>query len=308
LLACFRAGDFQQASDRLHLLTPMMTRVLRHDWRWAVQNLKLVFGPNLTSPERKRLATLAFEHHLSSYLEGLRHTDLEVEFHQEKRLLESHAEGRGVILCGVHLGSWESVLHHGVKAGLPIVGVYRLAFNPRSNQIFQKIRSAYRIEWIASKDVEGICNALRSGKIVALMTDLNTLSGGTVADFLGVSATCPSGPARLALLQNVPIVPAIAVRTGAGHVRAHFEPAIRPPKSDHSSEQISPLTRQINAAFEPWIQEYAEQYNWLHPRWRNRPDGSRWSLQMNDAELYQQRTSPFLAVSDRVRRLLNPKS
>jgi NADPH:quinone reductase-like Zn-dependent oxidoreductase/lauroyl/myristoyl acyltransferase/NADP-dependent 3-hydroxy acid dehydrogenase YdfG len=304
LLACFRGGDFQRARNRLQLITPVMTRVLRHDWQWAVQNLKLIFGPNLTNAGRERLATLAFEHHLSSYLEGLRHKDLEVAFHHPERLFENHAEGRGVILCGVHLGSWESVLHHGAQAGLPIVGVYRRALNPRSDRVFQEIRSAYGIEWIVSKDVEAITRALRAGKIVGLMTDLNTTAGGTVADFLGVPATCPAGPARLALLQNAPILPAVAIRTGAGRISVHFEPAIRPPQNDHSDEEVRQLTRRMNAAFEPWILEYAEQYNWLHPRWRNRPDGHRWRLQMSDAELWHERTSPFPAVSERVRRLL----
>ena len=304
LLACFRAGDFSQASKRLHLLTPVMTKVLRHDWRWAVQNLKLIFGPNLTTDQRQRLAMLAFEHHLSSYLEGLRHTDLKVEFHQAERILGLHAEGRGVILCGVHLGSWESVLHHGASAGLPIVGVYRRAFNPHSDRVFQEIRSAYGIEWIVSQDVEAISSALRAGKIVGLMTDLNTLSGGTVADFLGLPATCPAGPARLAMLHQVPIVPAVAVRTGEGRICAHFEPPIRPQPGPSSDAAVAQLTRRINAAFEPWILEYAEQYNWLHPRWRARPDGTRWTLEMSEADLARERTSPYVQVTDRVRRLL----
>ncbi len=307
LLACFRAGDFQLARKRLRLFTPVLTKVLRHDWQWAVQNLKLVFGPNLASEERQRLAMLSFEHHLSSYLEGLRHTDLKVEFHQAERILETHAEGRGVILCGVHLGSWESPLHHGASAGLPVVGVYRRALNPHSDRIFQEIRSAYGIEWIVSKDVEAISRALRAGKIVGLMTDLNTLSGGTVADFLGVPATCPSGPARLAILQGVPIVPAVAVRTGTAHICAHFEAPIRPVQAaTYSEAAIAQLTRRINAAFEPWILEYAEQYNWLHPRWRARPDGSRWTLAMTEADFARERTSPYLPVADRVRRLLAP--
>ena len=164
LLACFRAGDFQQAKKRLRLLTPALTKVLRHDWRWAVQNLELTFGPNLTSEERHRLAMLAFEHHLSSYLEGLRYTDLEVEFRHVERILEVHAEGRGVILCGVHLGSWESALHYGASVRLPVVGVYRRAFNPHSDRIFQEIRSAYGIEWIVSKEVEAISAPCRRGR------------------------------------------------------------------------------------------------------------------------------------------------
>lgn len=302
--AVFRRIDIQRARAYVRLLTPLATTVFRHDWKWAVGNLKLVFGPNLSDAERTQLVRLAFEHHMSSYLEGLRHADVAVEFEHHERLVQSHAQGRGVILCGVHLGSWESVLPHAARVGLPVVGVYRRAFNPLSDRVFQETRSDYRIEWIASDDADAIVSALRDGKIVGLMTDLNTISGGTVADFLGIPATCPSGPARLAVLHGAPIVPAVAIRAGPGRVTVRFEPPIIPEKSDSPAQ----ITRAINAIFEPSVLEYAEQYNWMHPRWRNRPDGRRWNLRLSDAEFAQERTAPFLAVPERVRQLLNPIS
>lgn len=307
-LAYFERGDFQRAQRHLTVGARVLRLVLRHDWHWALKNLKLIFGPNLSERERVRLAALAFEHHLNSYLEGLRHADVSVEFHHHERLLEAHAAGRGVILCGVHLGSWESVLHDGPQAGLPIVGVYRRALNPLSNAVFQEIRSRYRIEWIASEDVAGIVQALRAGKIVGLMTDLNTPAGGTVADFLGLPVTCPAGPARLALMHHAPLLPAVAVRTGTGRVSVHFEAAIEPPHSGSFDADTRQLTARINQAFEPWVLEYAEQYNWLHPRWRNRPDGRRWSNDVSEAEMCRERTAPFMPVSERVRRLIAPLS
>ncbi len=299
LQTVFSRADFSRAQAYLRMLTPVATTVFRPDWNWAVRNLKLVFGPNLSDAERARLVRLAFQHHLSSYLEGLRHADVAAEFEHHERLFQSHARGRGVILCGVHLGSWESVLPHAARAGLPVVGVYRRAFNPLSDRVFQEIRAAYGIEWIDSSDVEAISNAVRAGKIIGLMTDLNTPAGGLVADFLGLAATCPSGPARLAVLHGAPVIPAVAIRSGAGRVAVRFEPPILPVQG----ESLPDLTRRINAVFEPWVIEYAEQYNWMHPRWRNRPDGRRWSLRLSDAEMAEERTAPFLTVPERVRKL-----
>lgn len=305
-IAYLRRGDYPQACRRMRLLARWARTVLRSDWRWAQQNLKLVFGPNLTESQRQRLATLAFENHFISYLEGLRQADVTFEFHQAERLLDARSAGRGVILCGVHLGSWEPGLSLGSREGLPIAALYRRAFNPLSDRVFQAIRASYDVEWILSSNVGAAFEALRSGKILGLMTDLNVTTGGTVADFLGVPARCPSGPARLALMQGAPIVPGVAIRSGSGKLDVHFEPAIVPPANEDSEEQVRGLTRRINAAFEPWILEYAEQYNWLHPRWRCRPDGREWTTGMGEGVLRKERTAPFLAVPERVRRLIEP--
>ena len=302
--AYLRRGDHASASRRVRRLARLAPGVLRSDWRWALLNLRLVFGPNLTDAERRALARLAFDHHLSSYMEGLRHAEVDLDYHHPERLFNAHAVGRGVILCGVHLGSWEAGLGRGAAASLPMAVVYRRAHNPLTDRLFQDVRASYPgVQWILSSDVDAVTGALRAGKVVALMTDLNTLSGGTVADFLGVPATCPSGPARLALLLGAPIVPAVAIRSAPGKASVHFEPVILPPDGAPVDGQVPRLTGRINAAFEPWILEYAEQYNWLHPRWRMRPDGRTLGLESGDA-LVRERTSPFLAVSERVRRLL----
>ena len=304
MLAYFQTGRFERAQNHLRVVSRLLPSVLRHDWHWALQNLRLVFGPNLTEAARVRLATLAFEHHLNSYLEGLRHDEVEVELRDYERLLDAYHQKRGVILCGVHLGSWESVLHEGPLAGLPLVGVYRRALNPFSDEVFQQIRSRYRIQWIESNDVDGIVAALREGKIIGLMTDLNTPTSGVPAEFLGVTAMCPAGPARLAMLFDSPVLPAVAIREGAARVRVQFEPVIQPPRNANLAADVRGFTVRINEAFEPWVLEYAEQYNWLHPRWRNRPNGQRWPNGVSEETLYRSRTAPFLNVPDRVRRLI----
>lgn len=299
-----RCGDYAAACRRMRRLARWARPLLKFNWLWAQQNLRLIFGPNLTAAQRRRLATIAFENHFISYLEGLRHRDVAFDIRGGGNLLNALAAGKGVILCGAHVGSWEPALSLGARQGVPVAVVYRPAQNPWSDRLFQKIRASYEVTWIASADVGAAFEALRSNKVLGLMTDLNVTRGGTVADFLGVPARCPSGPARLALMQQSPIVPAVAIRSSDGPLQVHFEPAIVPPKNEDTEEQVRAITRRINAALEPWVVEYAEQYNWLHPRWRCRPDGRQIALGASDEMLVAERTAPFLDVPDRVRALL----
>jgi KDO2-lipid IV(A) lauroyltransferase len=270
-----------------------------------LKNLQLVFGPALSEQDRRRLAAIAFEQHLLSYVEGLRGSDVAVEVVNSENAVEAYEQGRGVLICGVHLGSWEAGVRWGAETGYPIVGVYRRAHNPLSDREFQKIRAGYRMEWVRSDDLAGIVSTLRDRKIVLMMTDLNTLSGGVAAGFLGVPAMCPAGPALLALEMRCPIVPCLGIREKVGLTKLHIEPQIRFAPTG-STRDVAILTRQINKVFEPWILQYAEQYNWLHPRWRARPDGRMWKRSDPVEIMWAERTEPFPVLSDRIQKIINP--
>jgi Kdo2-lipid IVA lauroyltransferase/acyltransferase len=298
-----RKGDFASARVRVRRLSGIARRVLDNEWAWALKNLHLVFGPTLGEQERARLAAVAFEQHLLSYVEGLRDSDVEVKVVDEENAIEAYEQGRGVLVCSIHLGSWEPGVRWSAGSGYPIVCVYRPAHNPRSDREFQVVRASYGIEWVRSDDLGGIAAALRARKFVLMMTDLNTLSGGVAADFLGVPAMCPVGPAVLALEMRCPIVPCIGIREDNGVTKLHFEPPIQFDPTG-STKDVARLTRRINQTFEPWVLNYAEQYNWLHPRWRARPDGSIWKASDRVESMWAERIAPFPSLSDRVQRII----
>jgi KDO2-lipid IV(A) lauroyltransferase len=291
--------DITSARARLARLIPVLRVALRHDWQWARKNLRLVFGPNLDDRQLRTLATLAMENHLASYLESAFSHEMEFNFENYAELLEL-AGDRGVILCGVHLGSWEPFLRWAPDIGLRLAAVYRKARNPMAERVFQERRSHYGIEWIASGDTRAIAQALEDRKIVAFMTDLNTYGNPVFADFLGVPASCAAGPYALSVLKGAPIIPAVGIRESATRVSATFAPPIWPAMDRPTQGEISRLAAQLNGTFSPWILEYAEQYNWLHPRWRHRPDRSVWTLRTTEAEMAAARTTPYAVPSARL--------
>ena len=125
----------------------------------------------------------------------------------------------------------------------------------------------------------------------------------------GISARVSSETTIISVIATgAPLLPVVAIRTGTGRVSVHFDVVIEPSLSGGSDASIQELTSRINETFEPWIMDYAEQYNWLHPRWRNRPDGRRWSNEVSEAEMCNERTAPFLTISERVRHLITDHS
>ena len=291
------------AHARLARLMPVFRILLRNDRLWALKNLRLVFGDNLNDGQRQALAALAMENHLKSYLESAFSHELEFSFENYAELLELAGDG-GVILCGVHLGSWEPFLRWAPDIGLRLAAVYRKARNPLAERAFQERRSLYGIEWIPSDDSRAITQAVEDRKIVAFMTDLNSYETKVYADFLGVPASFAPGSCALSVLKGAPIVPAVGIRQSGGKVSATFARALRPDIGRPLGTEIAKLAADLNAIFTPWILEYAEQYNWLHPRWRCRPDGSLWTLSTPDEVIAAARNAPCPAVPRRVLDLL----
>lgn len=293
----------ETARARLSRLMPFFRLILRNDRLWALKNLRMVFGNNLNDIQRSALASLAMENHLASYMESAFSHELEFSFDNYAELLELAGDG-GVILCGIHLGSWEPFLRWAPDIGLRLAAVYRKARNPLTERVFQERRSLYGIEWIPSGDTRAIAQAVEDRKIVAFMTDLNSYETKVYADFLGVPASCAPGPFALSVLKGAPIVPAVGIRQSVGKVSATFAPALRPDTLRPVGMEIARLSGKLNTVFAPWILEYAEQYNWLHPRWRCRPDGSLWTLQTPDGAIAAARTAPCPVVPRRVLDLL----
>jgi lauroyl/myristoyl acyltransferase len=304
LVHWLQQGDLRQAYRRAHLLTPLLRRLLRSEWAWANSNLQWVYGTGLDPSKRRQLAAMAMENMVRSHLDGLRpdpyHLDGESEAQSE--IQNSLQLGRGLIICGIHLGSWEIGLKWAATLGHPIHVIYRHANNPFSEQLFMAARAHYGIHWIRRDEPLKIVRALQKKEILVLMTDINQRRDGLVAPFLGIPALCPAGPARFALRWHVPLLPIVCLReAGIGQFRLLTAPLLIP----QADEAEIPLTTRINQSFEPWIQEHAEQYNWLHARWRSRPDGTLWRADTPPEQLAQARSAPPLTPSARLLQLLN---
>ncbi|MBF0427005.1 MAG: lysophospholipid acyltransferase family protein [Magnetococcales bacterium] len=300
VLAWVRRGTLEEMAVRTRRLARHARHALRNEWAWTRTNLRLVYGPHPSDAQIDRLALLVFENIFLSHLEGLRARDCHGQWQGLEILTNLHAQKRAAILTCIHLGSWEPAMRHAADAGLPLVVVYRHANNPLSEREFTRVRADYGVRLIRRKDTRAAMRALTDGDFLTLMMDINTRRGGVTAPFLGVPAQCPAGAARLASRYGCVVVPAVAVRLAPGLAEIRVGAPLEPPPPDATITELERFTTDINEAFAPSILEWPEQYNWLHARWRSRPDGSLWRPDTPLATLWQSRVAPHPTLPPRV--------
>ncbi|MFN8546977.1 MAG: lysophospholipid acyltransferase family protein [Candidatus Eisenbacteria bacterium] len=305
-------GSLSAASRRTRRLARGSRFLLRWHWGWARHNLRLVYGPELAERELDTLARLSIESHFLSVLEGYRARELEVRLTTSEaleRLREITRGGSGGIVVALHLGGWEAGIRELSRRGLPVTVVYQPPADPRLEAAFAAARAGSEIEWIPLLRPLHAVRALQRGRLLALMLDSDLGNARVQASFLGVSARLPAGVARLALRFGVPIIPALAARVEDGVAELRVgEPIFATASLDAAAAETTGITTRVCSALEPWVHEFAEQYDWTNPVWRDRPDGRRWTLREPIESHWRERETEFSAVSVRVRRLIAPAS
>jgi KDO2-lipid IV(A) lauroyltransferase len=196
-------------------------------------------------------------------------------------------EGKGVILVTAHIGNFEMLPAWGFYGDLPSTVMYRPQNNWRVERLLLGARSAY-LPNVVRRSTTGLMTlsyVLRDAGSVGLLVDMNTLDGPVFCDFLGYLAASPPGAAALALATDAPVILALAIRQTDGKHRMIFHPPFTTIRTGNKKRDIQANTQQYMKAIEGYVLAYPEQYNWPHPRWRYRPDGTFWTLEHDSAEL-----------------------
>jgi predicted LPLAT superfamily acyltransferase len=184
--------------------------------------------------------------------------------------VRAHVEaGRGCILLGSHLGSFE-VLRALADQGCP-VPVKALMYEEnaaRANGLFNALnpgRPAAVIPIGTPDALLRVKEAIDRGELVGILGD-RIVSGEKVVavDFLGAPALLPAGPVVLASVLRAPVVLFFGVHLGPRRYEVRFEPF---------AEQVT-LERGTRAAeVAAWVQRYAHAlkaacrahpYNWFN--------------------------------------------
>ena len=310
IIAFIRGGSINATQKKVKILIPLLQKILGSEYKWANRHLELIYGDTISARQRQALVRLVFENVIFSHVESMQIDQFQFRDSGLKNLEAGIKLGRGAIICSIHIGSWEPGLMHlaDLVAPTPAAIVYRHANNPLSEAEFIKIREPYGVEWIRRDHPRQIIKAIQQKKVVGLMSDINTREAGVTAPFLGLPAQCPPGPARLALKFGCPIIPIVSLREAPGKVHFNILPALEiPDKSGVDESDIAALTTKINSSFAPIIHEHAEQYNWLHARFRSRKNGDLWDPDLA-LEIMQgakvDPTAPYPNLGDRVLKLI----
>ena len=250
--------------------------VLPRPRRLAVEHLGIAF-PGLDVRARRRLARSTFRHAGESFAElalwpRLAEQPEYVVVDGLAALDAAVGAGRGCIAVAAHVGNWELLAAAIAHRGYPLTVVARRVHEERFHHLIARFRTAAGIEILLREDPRfwhAMRDALRRGRIVALLIDQDTHGAGVFVPFFGRPAHTPPGAALLALRGRVPVITAfIQRRPGGGHL---IRMAAVPLGEGNGRGRVTELTARFTAAIEGQIRRAPAEWVWWHERWRQRP-------------------------------------
>ena len=194
-----------------------------------------------------------------------------------RSILDELAEGgQGAILLTGHFGNWELLgtwYAQVLKAkSRQLYAVFQEIHDRDLSGVLKGFRERGGISVLPKEmSVLEMAHRLRAGAHIAILADVSWLEGALTMPFMGHECTNSPGPAILAMLASVPIVPLGIYRRGPFEHGVRVFPPLSIPGQGSRAERIEGGTLAINRALEAIIAPRPELWFWLHDRWKSRP-------------------------------------
>ncbi len=181
---------------------------------------------------------------------------------------------KGVLVLTGHVGSWELLPFFYAHTGLihKASSVFRPLKSPALEQFITDLRQRFGGKMFPlKKALSGILATLENQGSAFLLMDQSTKPHkGAIIEFFGRKTYANKGMARLALQTGAPVVPMFLVQKG-GRYLVVIEPEIAFVDTGDEETTLQINTQNYNRAIEKIVNQYPEQYFWLHNRWKYQP-------------------------------------
>jgi len=181
-------------------------------------------------------------------------------------------KGKGVIVASAHLGSFTLVGSRLTIDGYKASFVARHARNKQIEQIIMRFCRNVGQKIIFSRPIITCmrrCMAVLSrNEVLIIEMDQNFGTEGIPVDFLGHPAMVATGPIRLSLMTDAPIVPAFIIRNPDGTHVLRIEPSYECRRKGAEDDDVRDNLQNVIAVVERYIRNYPGQWvNWIHKQW-----------------------------------------
>ena len=183
-------------------------------------------------------------------------------------LEDAKADGKGAIVIALHSGNWEVLGGILASEGYPLISV-AMQQQGDADRFINEYRTMMHQHVTYKTGVREMVKELQKGSFIGLIMDQDPGDQGQLVPFFGYETLTPVGPAAMARMQNVPIIP-ITIRfdeyTEKHEITVH--PPIYTEKTDDRKRDITVTLTTLNEWLEDYIRRYPEDWFWLHNRWK----------------------------------------
>jgi KDO2-lipid IV(A) lauroyltransferase len=245
----------------------------------AIENLNIAFGDEKSPEEILNICRRCFENLGKGLMEVIQFPMLNsgnlgglVTFEGRQNLDEALKRGRGVIILTAHFGNWELLGASLALSGYSTSFIVRPVRDPRLEEMVTRSRESMGIKCIPrGASIKNALKCLKNNELLGILSDIDTKVDGVFVDFFGRQAYTPRGPVSIALRTGAAVVPAFIVRQKDNTHRIFVEKEIELKITGHQEEDIKTNTAEFTRIIESYIQQYPEQWIWIHDRWKTRP-------------------------------------
>lgn len=182
---------------------------------------------------------------------------------------------KGAILLTGHFGNWELLgswyAQNAKKNNYKLHVIFQEIHDKDISDYVHEMRQKnFMIPLAKETSATEFARLLRNGAHIAILNDVSW-NRKLILPFMGKDCTVSSGPAVLAMLGGVPIVPICINRNSPfNHNVKIYEPFYVPDKKiiTNQEERIKITTLKCNQALEKIILNKPELWFWLHNRWK----------------------------------------
>ena len=180
-----------------------------------------------------------------------------VEVRGRKNLENAVERGRGVVICGTHLGNWELAAVVLAHWGYTLHAVAGVQLNRWLAPAVRETKSELAIHTVSPEDgFRKLLRALERNELVALMVDGDIYRHGTPVEWFGRETRFPAGPGTLAQRTGALVLSGYCERVAPGRFRIVMEPALDPAAFPDTAAIPAALAstaeRHIRAHLDPW--------------------------------------------------------
>lgn len=275
--ATFNVLPYRVALTLAWLFARFAFHVIRFRRSRADARMVEVFGDRYSAKERRRFAWISMRNMFFNAVEVMRLGKVDrawVQKHTEcsdaLARMKAVTASSGAIIAIPHMGSWDLSGVSGQLLGLPTFFITGRQHNPLTDAYMNRQRGRSGAETIPRGDatmLRQVIRNLKSGKVLAFMTDLRSRREGVKVQFLGKEANVVAGMAMFARQAKVPICPVVVRRVGwARHTWEAFDP-VTADESLEKAEDFVRMTQAVMDVYDKAIRAEPEQYFWYNNRW-----------------------------------------
>lgn len=190
------------------------------------------------------------------------------EWVDRKYLDDAQEDGKGAVLMAIHSGNWELLGGILASEGYPLISV-AMKQNGDSDRFINEYREMMHQHITYKTGVREMIRELTNGAMIGLIMDQDPGDQGQLAPLFGYETLTPVGPAVMARMRDVPIIP-VTIRYDEfkdKHIVTVNKPFYAEHTDDKRRDTAVTLTR-LNEWIEDYIRRYPEDWFWLHNRWK----------------------------------------